>query len=274
MSFASSDSLSIPAALLEQLAQARKVVVFTGAGVSAESGISTFRSGNGGLWARFNPHDLATPDAFQADPAAVWGWYEWRRAHVLRARPNPAHHAIAAMQRHFADCAVVTQNVDNLHERSGSRDVVHLHGRLEQARCFACQHPFRHGDEVPELPEDGCEIEPPRCQRCDGYIRPGVVWFGENLPEREWLRATVLTDECDVLFCVGTSALVYPAAALPQRAMSRGATLVQVNPEPTPLDGIASFNLHGPAGEMLPALMAALRAGAGMAPDSQGSSAG
>ncbi len=254
------DVFPIPDNLVQTLAQAEKVVVFTGAGVSAESGISTFRDGNTGLWTRYSAHDLATPAAFKANPSMVWGWYEWRRAGVLNAHPNPAHQAIARLQEHFRDFALITQNVDDLHERAGSIGVTHLHGRLERARCFACLHPFQHPDGIPDIPEGGCEMQPPRCSRCDGNVRPGVVWFGEALPQPDWEHAMDMADQCDVLFSVGTSSLVYPAAALPQRALAHGATVVQVNPLPTPLDGTATFNLHGPAGVVLPAVVAALQA--------------
>ena len=249
-------SVDVPASLLDILVQAQRVVVFTGAGVSAESGISTFRDGNDGLWARFNPQELATQRAFRANPARVWGWYEARRAAIRRATPNPGHHAIAGMARHFDALSVVTQNVDDLHERAGSKDVRHLHGRLEQARCDRCNHPYPHAPEVVDAPE--AEMMPPSCTRCAGLVRPGVVWFGEGLPEREWDAALRQVHTCEVLLSVGTSALVYPAAELPNLAKSRGATVVQVNPNPTDLDKSSDFNLRGQAGVVLPAVLAAL----------------
>lgn len=257
----------VPAELVARLRAASSVVVFTGAGVSVESGIATFRDGNTGLWQRFSAHDLATPQAFEAHPATVWGWYEWRRAAIARARPNPAHMAIAALTPLVKALHVVTQNVDDLHERAGSQNVLHLHGRLDQARCHRCGHPYRHRVEAPDEPEDGRAIEPPRCDRCQGQVRPGVVWFGESLPADAWLGANQLAENCDVLLSVGTSALVYPAAALPEEAARRGATVVQVNPAPTMLDQSAHFNLRGAAGAVMSAVLAALESAASVRSD-------
>ena len=236
---------------------ARHTVVFTGAGVSAESGIATFRDAMSGLWARFDAAALATAAAFRADPALVWGWYEWRRAQVMSAAPNPAHEAIAALATHAPQFTLITQNVDDLHERAGSRDVIHLHGRLLQPRCFDCGAPWTHPPGAPRQAPSGERIQPPACPRCSGPIRPGVVWFGEALTDAAWQRAVEAARHCDLLLSVGTSALVYPAAELPQIAVRNGATVIQVNPAPTALDDIADWNLHGAAGEVLPALVAA-----------------
>jgi NAD-dependent deacetylase len=234
---------------------ARRVVVFTGAGVSAESGIPTFRDTQTGLWARFDAIALATPEAFQSDPALVWGWYEWRRSKVLRAAPNPAHLAIAALAGKVTELTLITQNVDDLHERAGSRDVIHLHGRLTQPRCFDCGTPWSYPPGIPDEPEAGRRISPPDCPRCSGAVRPGVVWFGEGLPEDDWRRAADAAASCDLLLSVGTSALVYPAAELPQLAARKGARVVQINPQATALDTIADWNLQGAAGEVLPSLV-------------------
>ncbi|MDQ2598912.1 Sir2 family NAD-dependent protein deacetylase, partial [Pseudomonas aeruginosa] len=162
-------------AVVELLAGARRLVIFTGAGVSAESGIPTFRDALGGLWARYDPAALATPAAFADDPALVWGWYEWRRLKVLGVQPNPAHRAIAALSGRIAGTRLVTQNVDDLHERAGSRDVLHLHGSLHAPRCAICVAAYR--DALPDSvePEEGRRIEPPRCPACGGQVRPGVV---------------------------------------------------------------------------------------------------
>ncbi len=243
--------------MVAALRHARHVVVLTGAGVSAESGVPTFRDAQTGLWARHDATALATPDAFRADPALVWGWYEWRRAAVMRAAPNPAHLAIAALARQVPALTVITQNVDDLHERAGSAGVIHLHGRLMQPRCFHCGTPWRYPAGVPDEPEGGRRVTPPDCPRCAGPIRPGVVWFGEGLPADEWQSALAAAAGCDLMLAIGTSALVYPAAELPQIAVNTGATLVQINPQATSLDGIAHWNLPGAAGMTLPALLQA-----------------
>ena len=243
--------------LVAALRSARHVTVFTGAGVSAESGIATFRDAQSGLWAKYDATELATPEACARDAALVWGWYEWRRQQMLRAAPNPAHVAIAALVGAVPALSVITQNVDDLHERAGSRDVIHLHGRLLQPRCFDCGAPWTHPPGAPRQAPSGERIQPPACPRCSGPIRPGVVWFGEALPDAAWQRAVEAARHCDLLLSVGTSALVYPAAELPQIAVRNGATVIQVNPAPTALDDIADWNLHGAAGEVLPALVAA-----------------
>ncbi|THF67553.1 NAD-dependent protein deacylase [Pseudothauera nasutitermitis] len=242
------------------LMQARRIVVFTGAGMSAESGVPTFRDALTGLWARFSAEALATPEAFARDPALVWGWYEWRRARVRAAQPNAGHRAIAAFAAHRAaddgGCVtVVTQNVDDLHERAGTPAAVHLHGSLFAPRCSACAAPGAFAEADPLEPEDGRHLEPPHCAHCGGTIRPGVVWFGEGLPEAAWAAASAALGDCDLVLCVGTSALVYPAAALPERAVRAGALLVQVNPGRTAFDALARFNLRGSAATVLPALL-------------------
>ena len=234
----------------ERLRAARHVVVFTGAGVSAESGIPTFRDALTGLWSRFDPEQLATAEAFARDPALVWGWYEWRRALVARAAPNAAHHAIAAMAEKVPRLTVVTQNVDDLHERAGSAPL-RLHGSLFAPRCFDCGA----GAKAPPMLHAGeARLEPPRCA-CGGRIRPGVVWFGEMLPADVLEAAFEAAATCDVLLSVGTSSVVYPAADVPRVALRAGAVVIQVNPDPTPLDSVATFNLHGAAGSVLPGLM-------------------
>lgn len=245
--------------LAQALGNASKVMVFTGAGVSAESGISTFRSHTNALWSRYNPQDLATPQAFHANPSRVWGWYEYRRALIAHAQPNPAHHAISSLASRFPELRVVTQNVDDLHERAGSIDVVHLHGRLDQARCVKCSLPFAHPSKTPAIPDAETPVQPPQCSSCGGHIRPGVVWFNESLPEKEWDAATRLAGHCDALISVGTSAMVHPAAQLPRLAKSRGALVVQVNPARTELDRHCDFNLRGQAGDILPDLLNALQ---------------
>lgn len=239
----------------DRLREARHVVVFTGAGVSAESGIPTFRDALTGLWERFDPAELATADAFRRDPALVWGWYEWRRMKALQAQPNPAHRAIAELARWVPKLTLVTQNVDDLHERAGSRDVLHLHGSLSAPRCFACARPYGQALPVPGVSEAGARIEPPRCPHCNGKIRPGVVWFGEALPEKALREAFAAARDCDLLLSVGTSGVVQPAAQIPLIAQESGSTVLHINPQPVPLGGERAFGLVGKAGEILPDLL-------------------
>lgn len=250
---------AIDASLIARLRAARHLVVFTGAGVSAESGIATFRDKQTGLWERFDAHELATPEAFSRDPSLVWGWYEWRRARVLRASPNPAHLAIAQLVMWVPKLTLITQNVDDLHERAGSSSVLHLHGELMRPRCQRCHKPWSYPDGIPDIPEGGCRIAPPVCPHCGAHIRPGVVWFGENLPEREWLAAGTAANHCDALLCIGTSSVVQPAASLTRMAIANGATTVQINPNVTEIDDEVACSLHGPAGEVLPALVEMMR---------------
>ena len=248
----------ISSELLECVRKAQHITVCTGAGVSAESGIATFRAAQTGLWTEYDAATLASPEGFRVDPALVWGWYEWRRMKVLQAKPNPGHLAIAELQKKAPRLTLVTQNVDDLHERAGSDNPIHLHGSLHHPRCFACAKPFDYTPGIPDEPEGGRRLEPPRCTHCGGYIRPGVVWFGESLPEQAWQSAQKAVEECDLLFSIGTSSVVWPAASLPETAARNGAVVVQVNPEPTALDRTARFNLRGMAGDILPALLEAL----------------
>ena len=239
-------------ALHARLRGASRVVVFTGAGVSAESGMPTFRDALTGLWSRFDPMQLATAEAFRRAPALVWGWYEWRRAKVAAAKPNAAHFAIAKMGTLVPELTVVTQNVDDLHERAGS-DPVRLHGSLFAPRCFDCGAPHAVPPCVAGIADE--PVEPPACGHCAGNIRPGVVWFGEALPEDALAAAFEAARTCDVLFSIGTSSVVYPAAEIPSIAARSGAVVVQVNPDRTPLDEMASFNLRGSAAVVLPRLL-------------------
>jgi NAD-dependent deacetylase len=252
----------LPSGAAELLARARRVVVFTGAGISAESGVPTFRDDLTGLWARFDAQRLATPEAFHADPDLVWGWYEWRRARVRRAQPNPGHLAIAAIEAMVPGSVVITQNVDDLHERAGSRAPIHLHGSLFAPRCVAdAAHPAAFPDTEQEESADLGEgrRRPPRCTRCGALVRPGVVWFGEALPEAALTAAIEAAASCDVLLAVGTSGVVYPAAEIPRIASRSGATVMQINPEPTPLDRVCAINVRGTAAQVLPALVTAAR---------------
>jgi NAD-dependent deacetylase len=233
--------------LRAQLKNARSIAVLTGAGVSAESGIPTFR-GNGGLWKQFRAEDLATPEAFARDPKLVWEWYDWRRGLVAAAKPNSGHLALAELEARSLRFTLITQNVDDLHERAGSRAILHVHGSLWTVRCLDCGGEEEdHRAPLPELP--------PRCD-CGGLLRPGVVWFGEPLSPSVWSQAEGAAREADVFLVVGTSAVVYPAAGLARIAKSSGAAIIEINLDPTSLSsGIDSF-LQGMAGELLPQLIA------------------
>jgi len=237
------------------LARAKRVVIFTGAGISAESGVPTFRDALTGLWERFDAQELATLAAFRADPALVWGWYEWRRSAAQRVRPNAGHEAVAAIEARVPACTVITQNVDDLHEQAGSAAPLHLHGSLFAPRCADCDHPAPVAGAADE-PAEGRRITPPECARCAGPVRPGVVWFGEALPRETLADAVQAAAECDLLLTVGTSGVVYPAAEIPQVAARFGAPVLQVNPQETPLDPIC-VNLRGPAARVLPELVRA-----------------
>lgn len=235
------------AELSELLAQSRRPAVLTGAGMSAESGITTFRDALTGLWQRFNAEELASPEAFRRDPELVWGWYEWRRMGVLRAQPNPGHLALERLGKRFPNLPIITQNVDDLHERAGSTQVLHLHGSLHRPRCASCGTGYSLTVGIPSEPEGGRRLAPPRCDRCGGLVRPGVVWFGEALPEPAWRQAEQAVRDCDLLLVVGTSGIVWPAAGLPMRAKQGGARLVQVNPHASALDPVADLNFRHPA---------------------------
>jgi len=232
--------------LAERLAGARSVVVLTGAGVSAESGVPTFR-GADGLWRQYRVEDLATPEAFRRNPRLVWEWYDWRRQLIAGCAPNPAHAAIAWLERQVPEFLLVTQNVDGLHRRAGSVRMVELHGNLWRARCL------QEGT-TRDLPDVPLAEMPPRCS-CGGLLRPDVVWFGEALPPSALEQALQAADSCDVFLVVGTSAAVQPAASLPRVAREHGAFVVEVNLESTPLTGIAHDRHHGKAGVLLPRLL-------------------
>ena len=237
----------IDEALAAALRGAERVAVLTGAGVSAESGVPTFRDALTGLWARYRPEDLATPEAFRRNPKLVWEWYAWRRELVSRASPNPGHLALAEMERRVPAFTLITQNVDGLHHRAGSRNVIELHGNIARVKCSD------EGLAVESWAETG-EI-PPRCPRCGGYLRPDVVWFGEMLSPDALRAAEQAARSCQVFLSIGTSGLVYPAAGLPLLAAQSGAIVVEVNPGATPLTDHADYVLNGPAGRMLPLLV-------------------
>jgi NAD-dependent deacetylase len=230
----------------EALARASQVAVLSGAGISAESGIPTFR-GAGGLWKTFRAEDLATPAAFERDPALVWEWYDWRRGLIAEAEPNAAHKALVQLERVKQHFALVTQNVDGLHDRAGNRTIWKVHGDIWTLRCLRCRRE-RVDRSVPLNPL------PPRCE-CGGLERPGVVWFGEGLPEEVWRRAEESVRQTQVLLVVGTSALVYPAAGLVDLARSSGAKVVEINVEESAVSRTADYCLLGPAASILPRLL-------------------
>jgi len=219
----------------ELLRNAESVVVLTGAGMSQESGVPTFRDAQTGLWSQYDPMELATESAFRRHPRRVFGWYLWRFHLVRNAKPNDGHHALARLDHHLPNLTVVTQNVDGFHHQAGSRTIVELHGSLQRFRCVEWGHPFDTAALVElEVPEDG-EVDPPACTVCGSMIRPDVVWFGETLPESAMGQAWTLVRECDAMVVVGTSGVVFPAAALPEVAMRRGIPIVEIGPEDTPL---------------------------------------
>jgi NAD-dependent deacetylase len=236
------------------LARARKVVVFTGAGVSRESGIATFRDPEEGIWRKYDPMEMATLEGYLRDPSFVWAWYEHRFGIVADAAPNPGHRAIAALEGLLPEVTVVTQNIDGLHQRAGSSDVIELHGSMHR---FACLH-RKHGGFTREDFADQ-EERPPRCPECGELIRPDVVWFGEALPHDALDRGQLLSAACDAMLVVGTSGIVFPAAALPLQAIHSGATVIDVNPEPSALSSQATIYLKGRGGDLLPRLVEEVR---------------
>jgi NAD-dependent deacetylase len=250
LSIASQSEASNLSQARDWLAEARSVAVLTGAGISAESGIPTFR-GPGGLWNNYRPEDLATPQAFARDAKLVWEWYDWRRQRVAAAKPNPGHAALAELEANVPQFALITQNVDGLHRAAGSRNIIELHGNIWRLRCVSCsREEENHATPLPEIP--------PRCS-CGSLLRPGVVWFGESLPPDAMQQAAQSAGRCDLFLLCGTSAVVYPAASLPERALAAGAKVVEINLEPTPFSEMAHLSLRGKSGEILPRLVRATR---------------
>ncbi|MEM8532370.1 MAG: NAD-dependent deacylase [Chloroflexota bacterium] len=243
------NTTTIPAELIDALRNAQHVAVLTGAGISAESGIPTFRDAQTGLWAQYRPEELATPEAFMRNPRLVWEWYAWRRELVSRAAPNPGHFALATLQQHVPQVTVITQNVDGFHQQAGSQTVIELHGNITRTKCFDDNTIV---DQWPETDE-----VPPQCPSCDGLLRPDVVWFGESLPVEALTTAYSATTSCDLFFSIGTSALVHPAASLPYEALQCGIKVVEINPDATPLTGDVHYSLRGPSGVVLPDLLTA-----------------
>jgi NAD-dependent deacetylase len=230
----------------ERLAAASSVAVLTGAGISAESGIPTFR-GAGGLWKNFRPEDLATPESFARDPRLVWEWYNWRREIIAKAEPNAAHRALVKLEAAKPRFTLITQNVDGLHDAAGSRRILKLHGDIWQLRCTICAAEWSDRSAI-------LRTIPPVCV-CGGLARPAVVWFGEMLAQEILSEAERAAVQSEVFLLIGTSAVVYPAAGLAPFAKASGATVIEINPEPTPFSGLVDFALQGRAGELLPKLM-------------------
>ena len=236
----------IPPELIKILKKATPVTVLTGAGISAESGLKTFRDSQDGLWSQYRPEDLATPQAFVRDPKLVSDWYAMRRGKVAAASPNPGHHALVKMEKHIPEFTLITQNVDGYHIQAGSKKVLELHGNIQRARCF-------EGCGVVDSWEENDPI--PRCPKCNAYLRPDVVWFGETLPHKTLEDALHAAQNCQIFLSIGTSALVQPAASLAHTASNEGSVIVEINLDPTPLTLQADFALHGKSGEILPTLV-------------------
>jgi len=241
--------LEIPSELIEQLRTARTVVFFSGAGISAESGIPTFR-GKDGIWNKFRPEELANFDAFIRNPQLVWDWYKHRKSIVHQSKPNPGHFAIVEFEKYFEKVIVITQNVDNLHRRAGSKTIYELHGNIERNFCVKCKKRYDNDLE--------CKDGVPKCA-CGGLIRPDIVWFGEFLPADQFQLSEKAARNCDMFFIVGTSAVVYPAASLVGLAKSNGAFLVEVNIEETEASSIADVSLFGESGKVLPQIVEELK---------------
>lgn len=235
------------------LARSRRLVVFTGSGMSQESGISTFRESYGALWERYDPRELATLQGFMRDPQLVWEWYEHRFGLLQDVVPNPGHRAIADMEQLLPRLVVITQNIDNLHREAGSGDVIELHGNWRTYKCLAGHLGFTRAD------FEGQPDVPPRCPRCDALLRPDVVWFGEMLPAGALERAFEESRCCDAMLVVGTSGLVQPAASLPALARQAGSPIIEVNPNQSAITPLADVFLQAPAGEVLPDIVEALR---------------
>lgn len=245
--------IAIDPDLIAAIRRSWRITVLTGAGISAESGVPTFRDAQTGLWARYRPEELATPEAFRQDPRLVWEWYAWRRELISKAEPNPGHYALAEIERLVPGFTLITQNIDSLHQRAGSGQrapLIELHGNIQRTKCFSENIP------VETWSDDG--QMPPRCPRCGGLLRPDVVWFNEPLPTAALDAAWQAAIDSQVFFSIGTSALVQPAASIPLAAAKAGALLVEINPQPTPLTSQAAYVLPYASGVCLPALVEAV----------------
>jgi NAD-dependent deacetylase len=242
--------MEFPAGVIQKLRAAKSIVVLTGAGISAESGVPTFRDAQTGLWANFKPEELATPQAFRRNPAMVWDWYMMRREMIKKVKPNPGHYALAEIETKVPQFLLVTQNIDDLHHLAGNRNVIEIHGNIQRTKCF-------DEDTVVESWDNESGV-PPKCPRCGGLLRPDVVWFGEMLPPGAFERSAEAARNCDAFFSIGTSSLVYPAASLPYEAIRRKILSIEINPEETPLTGQVDHHFQGSSGMILPELVAAV----------------
>ncbi len=242
--------MDFPKDFLHFFTSASRIAVLTGAGVSQESGLRTFRDAQTGLWAQYKPEDLASPEAFARDPKLVWDWYAWRREAIKGVRPNPGHYALVEMENRISQFTLITQNVDGLHRFAGSENVLELHGNIQRVRCSECAR-------FTEVWGDDTEAVP-ACASCGGMLRPDVVWFGETLPRAELETAVEAARSCQVFFSIGTSGVVQPAASLAHAARNKGAVVVEINAEPTPLTPKVDFAFHGRSGEILPELVKAV----------------
>lgn len=238
--------------LIDKLKSAHTVVVLTGAGISAESGVPTFR-GDEGLWKKFRPEELANFDAFIRNPKLVWEWYNYRKTLISQVNPNPGHYALVKLESMYDDFHLITQNVDNLHQRAGSKRIYELHGNIMRNRCVDCNKSW---DTIPHFNGD----ELPRCD-CGGLIRPDVVWFGEALPHQVLLDSFAAAESADVFLTIGTSAVVQPAASLPIEAKNAGAYVVEINTNPTAITNLVDEAIMGKSGEILPQLIERLSVG-------------
>lgn len=243
--------MKYPQSFINRLHTSDNILIFTGAGISAESGIETFR-GKGGLWNKMKPEELASFNGFIKNPNLVWEWYQYRRKIVRETKPNPGHYAITELEKYYKSVSVVTQNVDNLHSRAGSTNVIELHGNIERNFCISCNTFYGEKDFLSVK-------EAPNCPKCGGMIRPDVVWFGENLPDGVFEKAELLARESDICFIVGTSAVVYPAAYIPITAKEFGAYLVEINIEKTEISSMVDFSLIGNSGEILPNILETIK---------------
>lgn len=239
--------------LVDRLARAQHVAVLTGAGISAESGIPTFRD-PGGLWKQFKPEELANVQAFLRNPQLVQGWYTHRRIVAQEKIPNPGHHALAELESLVPHFTLITQNVDNLHQRAGSQNIAELHGNITRSYCIDCETPATDEDLAPTASGDVAH-----CKTCNGYLRPDVVWFGEMLPEDEIEKAQIAAQHAEVVLSIGTSAVVYPAAGLPLLAKEWGAYVAEVNIEASAIADHVDEVVLGKAGEVLPQLVASVK---------------
>ncbi len=243
-------NMDLPVELIRLLRSSNCVAALTGAGVSQESGLRTFRDAQTGLWQQYKPEELASPQAFARDPKLIWDWYTWRREAIKAVRPNPGHYALAEMAHRISDFTLITQNVDGLHCMAGSPQVIELHGNIQRVRCSEC------GEIAEDWNDDNANV--PRCSFCGGLLRPNVVWFEESLPRAELEAAMDAARNCQVFFSIGTSGVVQPAATLAYAAHNRGSVVVEINAERTPLTPKADYFFHGKSGEILPELVKAV----------------